>query len=197
MPKVSEDYLAEKQEQILEAAVRCFARSGFHATGMAEVIRETGMSAGSVYRYYKSKDDLITTIVERMIGELQTQIVQATEEVRTPGEAVTACIRFAATYLEHDETGLSRVLPQVWTEALRSPAILKVVRAKYSGIIGHFEQLARQMQAGGTLRGDLDPVGVAHLMLSTLQGYILQKLLLGEAFSDEAYLQTVEGLLAG
>ena len=195
MPKVSDEYLVERQEQILEAAIRCFARTGFHATGMAEIIRESDLSAGSVYRYYKSKDDLIAAIVERMLTDLQIQITEATTQVTTPGEAVTACIRFATEYLEHDDTGLSRVLPQVWTESLRSPAVQKVVRQKYGAIIEHFETLVQGMQQEDALHDGANPAGVAHLMLSTLQGFILQKMLLGEGFPEEAYLEAVGDML--
>ena len=52
MPKVSEEHRAARRRQILDAAARCFARDGFHRTSMQDIVRESGISAGLVYRYF-------------------------------------------------------------------------------------------------------------------------------------------------
>ena len=59
MPKVTDAHLAARREQIIEAAMTRFAEGGFHSTGMAEVIAATGLSAGAVYRYFPTKEDLV------------------------------------------------------------------------------------------------------------------------------------------
>ena len=59
MPKVSDRYLEERRQQILGAAVACFARQGFHRTTMKDIYSECGLSPGAVYDYFKSKDDII------------------------------------------------------------------------------------------------------------------------------------------
>jgi len=48
MPRRSEEHMAMRREQVLHAALRCFAEQGFHATSMADVIQASGLSAGSV-----------------------------------------------------------------------------------------------------------------------------------------------------
>jgi TetR/AcrR family transcriptional regulator, transcriptional repressor of aconitase len=50
MPRVAESYLQARRRQIMDAAVTCFARSGFHAATMQDIVAETGLSAGAIYR---------------------------------------------------------------------------------------------------------------------------------------------------
>ena len=64
MPRRSEEYRARRREQILEAAVSCFARQGLHHTTMADIIAEAGTSAGAVYCYFAGKDEIIAAIAE-------------------------------------------------------------------------------------------------------------------------------------
>ncbi|RED64652.1 TetR/AcrR family transcriptional regulator [Cohnella lupini] len=56
--------MQDKKKQILEAAIRCFARKGFNATSIQEIVDELGMAKGSIYFYFKSKDDLLVSVIE-------------------------------------------------------------------------------------------------------------------------------------
>ena len=64
MPKVSEAHLAARRQQILDAALACFDRDGFHGASMQDIFEESGMSAGAVYRYFSSKEDIVEAIAE-------------------------------------------------------------------------------------------------------------------------------------
>ena len=70
MPRVAESYLQSRRRQIMDAAIRCFAREGFHRTTMQDIFRETGLSAGAIYRYFKSKEDIVAAIAaeHRAVG---------------------------------------------------------------------------------------------------------------------------------
>ncbi|GIH20861.1 TetR/AcrR family transcriptional regulator [Rugosimonospora africana] len=63
MPKVSDAHRQARRREILDAAAACFARQGFHRTSMQDIVRESGISAGLVYRYFAGKDDVIAAIV--------------------------------------------------------------------------------------------------------------------------------------
>ncbi|WP_309571784.1 TetR/AcrR family transcriptional regulator [Deinococcus sp.] len=188
MPKVSDDYLTERQDQVLDAAVRCFAEGGFHATGMADVIRESGLSAGSVYRYYRSKDELIAAIITRLLGQLHGRLIGMSAGARTPAEVIEGALGAALETFSGEQLNYARLLPQVWTEALRNPAVALHVQASYRQILDHLYQLTERMQRQGTLDDDLDPRGVAHVMLSAVQGFMLQKLLLRQDLDPATYL---------
>lgn len=55
----------QRREQILTAAAKCFLSKGFHATGMGDIAREFGMSAGHIYNYFPSKMAIIEEVLLR------------------------------------------------------------------------------------------------------------------------------------
>ena len=68
VPKISEERKLERSLQILDAARRCFAEKGFHRASMADVIRESGLSAGAVYSYYSSKEELVAAVAKSVFS---------------------------------------------------------------------------------------------------------------------------------
>ena len=76
MPKVTAEHRAARRQQILEAAWITFARNGFHATSMADIIAESGLSAGAVYGYFRNKEDLIQQAAEATIGQASEPITR-------------------------------------------------------------------------------------------------------------------------
>ena len=64
MPRVSAAYLEERRAHVLASAARCFAREGFHRATMQDVVRESGLSPGALYRYFASKEELVAAIAE-------------------------------------------------------------------------------------------------------------------------------------
>ncbi len=168
MPRVTEEHLAARRRQIAEAAARCFARNGFHATSMHDVIAEAGLSAGAVYRYFPGKEALVREI------------------------ATAAVAALLATGEKHLEVRL-RIAVQVWGEALRNPELAELVRGFYRGFRDRFAVLARRAREAGQLPADSDDDAVAAALFSLLPGYVLQRLLLGDP--DRAtYLSGVAAL---
>ena len=58
MPKIAEETRAARRDQIVAAALACFARTGYHATTMADVAAQAGVSKGTPYLYFDSKEAL-------------------------------------------------------------------------------------------------------------------------------------------
>lgn len=76
MARVSQAHLDARRRQILDGASICFARNGFHATSMQDVLKEADLSAGAVYRYFSGKEELIAAIV----GEVLSLVREGFEE---------------------------------------------------------------------------------------------------------------------
>jgi AcrR family transcriptional regulator len=59
VPKLSDDYREARRRQVLDAAVVCFARTGFHRTSMQDIVAESGLSPGAIYRYFTGKEEIV------------------------------------------------------------------------------------------------------------------------------------------
>ena len=64
MPRLSDKTRQQRRQHILTSAWRCFSRDGFHATSIEDVIAATGMSSSAVYRYFRSKEEIIRASAE-------------------------------------------------------------------------------------------------------------------------------------
>jgi AcrR family transcriptional regulator len=187
----------ERRDQILDAAVRCFARTGFHATGIADVIAEAGMSAGGVYRYFDGKEALIHGVVERLLERLQGALGAAGDAAPSLATFVDGALDVVAVIFDEPGNHDARLLPNVWTEALRDPTIQLVVRRSYVAVIDLLARSASALQTRGALPAGMTPRGAAHLVLATLQGFMLQRLLLGPEFDERGFRAAARAALGG
>src|SRR3954454_5960724 len=97
MPKVTEEHVDARRRQILSAALRCFAREGFHRATMQDIFREADLSPGAVYTYFKGKDELVLAIIVEMMSFVAAAAGLFSEplpeaRLRRPGEAVAEVI---------------------------------------------------------------------------------------------------------
>src|SRR3954470_18579017 len=68
VPKVTEQYREARRDEIADAALRAFRRKGFQATSMADIIGESGLSAGAIYGHYPSKSAIVVDVASRVVG---------------------------------------------------------------------------------------------------------------------------------
>ena len=180
MPRVSDDHLERRRQQILHAARTCFIRKGFHLTSMQDVFTESGLSAGAVYRYFKSKKEIIDAIATEKIGGailLLEEVMK--EDPLPPFEEIIE--RFAAMMQATlDEDGALRVAPYVWAEALHDPEYQEFVTVLFTGLRSWWVELALRMQDAGRLPADADPQAMGATLVCLLPGFVLQRLLLGD-----------------
>src|SRR5215218_5000095 len=103
MPQVTLEHVEARRRQILSAALRCFAREGFHRTTMQDIFRGADLSPGAVYSYFTGKDELIAAI----IGETMSFVVESAAlfseplpegRLRRPGEALAEMIELYGAF---------------------------------------------------------------------------------------------------
>jgi AcrR family transcriptional regulator len=182
VPKVTEEHRLARREQIVAAARACMNAEGFHKTTMADVIRESGLSAGAVYGYFKSKEEIVAAIAEDALSTVDElfENLLASDQPLTPLAALEATIDHVVKVAQSPPGDVTRVAVQAWAEALRNDSIREVAKGKYCQLRGHFVVIARRAQADGTLDRDVDPEHVAQVMFSMIPGFVLQRLLIGD-----------------
>jgi TetR/AcrR family transcriptional regulator, fatty acid metabolism regulator protein len=197
VPAVSQE---EKRRQILEAAVRAFARKGYHACRVGEIAEEAGVAYGLVYHYFGSKEEVLQTIFRETwtqmlarIGELEAEGDPPHEQVRK----VTALI--LRTWIR--DRDLVRVLVR---EVTRSPEQLQQQIDEIGHAYEALERIVRRGQESGEFRREIDPQLAATVFYGALEevltGWVMGQLPSGEDEVAKAEAAVVallcDGLLA-
>ena len=191
MPRVSEDHLTALREQILAAARRCFLRKGLHNASMQDLIAEAGLSVGAVYRYFKSKDEIINAMTQQVAGGLLAQFDEVAARDLPLVDAVSAVLDVVDEQLGPD--GNFPLVVQVWGEAVRDPAIGAIIRERYLELRQPFRKIAAQAVARGELPPGTDPEVVSTVLFGVLPGYGLQRKLIGTP-DKQMYLAGIRAL---
>jgi AcrR family transcriptional regulator len=194
MPKVTEEHRASRRDQILHAALRCFAEHGFHASSMADIITASGLSAGAIYLYFNSKSDILIAAARLVISEVVLDVVAP-----KPGEPVlppSQLVRRIGARL--DSHGLAApLLVQLWGEAATNPDFRDIVTDAFTTLIGGFSGYltAWRIQEGANAAAAAQwTEGHLPIMLAICQGYIIQRALL-PTHDEETYFAAVTRVL--
>ena len=196
MPKVKPETFTARREQVLQAAETCFARQGFHQTTIQDVIRESGLSAGCIYSYFGSKEELIQAISEDR--HLRDGALLAAKDTETdPLESLRTIARAFLGDLQNEQ-GLRtrRVALLLWAEALRDDVIREQVSSGIRKPIAIIAKILRHGQRLGVINRTINPQTIARTMVSMFQGIVLQRLW-GEPFSIVEAMKAFDAFLVG
>jgi AcrR family transcriptional regulator len=173
MPKVSQQYLDARRNQILDAAKRCFLRDGFHETSMQDLLAETGLSAGAVYRYFSSKEEMVLAIAEQSMREVTAMIhyFAAAPRGEGLGDSLGNVLDVLQRKHAQDQTGAMAVLS--WAEALRNPELARRFEAMVAPMRADLAEVVREHQANGELPEQPAPEAFVAVLMSIISGFIL------------------------
>ena len=198
MPKVTQEHRDARRDEIANAASRAFLSKGLQQTSMADIIAETGLSAGAFYGHFTSKHEVILEVARRAttnrIAELAD--VATRDELPEPGQVLRAMLAGLATDIEGD----TRLLVQVWGMAMVDPKVadlaLEVFTDLREAYRSYFIAWARQRRGMSEAEADAWASRRLPVMLGLGQGFILQAALKSD-FDREQYLEVAGELLAG
>jgi AcrR family transcriptional regulator len=194
MARVSQAHLDARRRQILDGAAVCFARNGFHATSMQDVLKEVDLSAGAVYRYFSGKEELIGAIVGEVLGEVHAGFEEAVRSSPPPppdvlvASVLSRVLGTKESLTVDGRPAFPRLVIQVWTETLRNDELAAVLLEGYGAVRETWARIVGAYQEAGTMRSDVPPAHVARTMMATAMGFLAQQALFGptpaEVLSD-------------
>jgi len=189
MPKVSDEHRASQRAAILDAARRCFASNGFHATSMQDILDEAGKSAGAVYRYFPGKSDIVGAIAEQSgDGMLDALAAYAESAGVTVADVITSAV--AGVRAKHQALSNARVSMQVWAESVRDPRMHEQFTCTHERVRGIVAALIRRRHPELDTQADT----VAGAAVALVPGFVLQLGLLDDARTADFELG-IRGLL--
>ena len=156
----------ERRLQILSAAAGVFKTKGFHAARTTEICVAAGLSAGTVFRYFESKDDIIAAIVEMEMDGYRDQIEQlATKEglqsfTQLTVNELTALFAPSPFYLGTDS----------WLELFRNPKYRDTMQKQDLKLRRTLASALKRGQREAWVRPGLDPVGAANIIIALFSG---------------------------
>ena len=187
-----------KRQLILDAAVRVFARRGYHASRVGDIAEEAGIAHGLLYHYFGSKEDVLRTIFR----ESWSALLDAFHAVEASGEPAPEQLRRVAAILLRswrNDPDLVRVLVR---EVARSPQLQEQVDEVREAFLV-IQRVIERGQAEGSFRPDLDPRVVSWIVYGSLEelltGWVLGQLPDGDeevARAERTVIDVVCGGLA-
>jgi AcrR family transcriptional regulator len=195
MPKVSPEYSDARRRQILDAALECFAKQGFHGTTMKDIIRASGLSAGAIYNYFSAKGEIVAAIARERHASENALLSSASDESDKPLDLHGLARAFFGSFASTEHRDARRVGVEVWAEALRNPDVLESVRRGVDEPRHLLARIIAECQERDELPAHLDPDGFARVMIAIFQGFVLQQAWDPETDSDQ-YLAAVDVILS-
>jgi TetR/AcrR family transcriptional regulator, fatty acid metabolism regulator protein len=143
---------ADRRQQILDAAVRVFARQGFHTCRVSDIADEAGVAYGLVYHYFQSKEQVLDTLFEERWDILLEAISQVDNRRGAARDKLTAVAGFIIDSYRHDPELMKVIIVEV-TRAANSFGATHIakIREAYDGIAN----IVRNAQAEGSFRTDI------------------------------------------
>jgi AcrR family transcriptional regulator len=175
MPRLSDTTRAQRRQHILTSAWGCFSRDGFHATSMDDIIAATGMSSSAVYRYFRSKEEIVRASAEEgvvRVGDIFIALLDR-DPCPDPGETLTILVAELHRRADHPDYDMTRLALQTWAETLRDPVLHERARQLYVDTLEHIGELAQRWRDNGYLPPDADTEAVAATLLSIMFGMIV------------------------
>lgn len=184
MPKISDARRAARREQILNAARACFQREGLHATTMDDIIKASGLSAGAVYSYYPSKEELILAAVTTSLSGLRLRLEPILMSRLPPDQFVEKVAETISNFSASDGYDLKRIALLGWSEAQRNERLRTVMRDFYLAFRHGLVEVAEAWKKEGELREHASAPDVAIVILAEILGFVVQSAIIGEVNAE-------------
>ena len=186
------DSSLDRRTQILDAALVCFAKRGFHQASMHDISAEAGISVGLIYRYFENKEAVISAMADRHKKEIG-EVLERARQAPTLLESLE--ILFTAHCCEDAPQVVSAFVVDLYAEASRNPRVAELVRdvceTTRSGVT---DLIARSPEVQNAPR-DLTPRQIAELIFAVNDGMLMREVLnVSEGSDDEQRQRQLKAL---
>ena len=173
-PKVSEQYLEDRRNQILDAAVATFSRDGLHQTTIEDIRLEAGLSRGAVYHYFKSKEDIIDAIRGRSARQAEAIYISRTEAGDAESVLLGLIDSTVSSMVSPTSVDANRLAMFLWAESLVNKRIMDGQMPAFKPYLAVLAESVSDAQAEGKVDPGLDPQATARLIAGAMMGLQLQ-----------------------
>ena len=163
----------DRRAQILDAAIVCFAKHGFHPTSMHDISAEAGISVGLIYRYFENKEAVIAAMADRHKNQIQELLQQAGQ---APSLLESLEILFTAHCCEEPKLQSAFVV-DLYAEAARNPEIAGLVLDVVDTAMDGVTNLIARSPEGQVSSSGLKPNELSELIFAVARGMLMRDVL--------------------
>ena len=182
---------ADKRRLILDAAVRVFARQGFHTCRVSDIADEAGVAYGLVYHYFSSKEEILDTLFLERWDVMLAAIDQADRQLGSAREKLGAIASFIVDSYRHDPELMKVIIVEV-TRAANTFG--RTHLAKIEEAYGKIAAIVAAAQADGTFRSEVTPEFAALAFYGLVEQVLTRWIFESEAI-DERELERAKALI--
>lgn len=165
-PSKRDQLREERRKQILEAALTVFSQKGYHATNVSDVAALAGVSQGTIYWYFESKEALFTAALFSFVADFGTEVSAAVEKCETASDKLRALAR-SMEDLARGAEGLFTLFLGYWASS-SSPANTSKF---WVDLLTDFKDVLVDIVEEGVQRGEFKPVDAEALVWALLASY--------------------------
>lgn len=189
MTRVTQAHVEARTQDILASALDMFARKGVDHSTMQDIAMEAGISAGAIYRYFPSKDDLLRAVLVGCAEESQRVFEGVASGEPSPVAALRAVGRKAWSWLKEEGAREQTIMNlEMSLAAARRPDELGPEQGRMvADTLGFIEQLVLQAQAAGELDTSLDAHALAQTLLASHVGTKVLALEMSDIDTDAVF----------
>ncbi len=189
---------SDRRRRIMAAAERAFDANGYAATTMAAVAAQADVAKGSIYNYFRSKEDLFTQVCLQMLALGQTDVEQSAAQPAPASEKIRQLVDSWYGRLARYKL-YGRLMLEFWATAARQKLpgeLAKAVERTTSQTERQIQAIIEQGAASGEFRKDANAAVAASLIVGVLRGMTVQAIVLGSNVDEEFVAEMQRDLLA-
>ncbi len=162
------------RDKLLESAATLFLEKGYDAISVNDICKHAGVSKGSFYHYFETKQVLFLTLMENWSSQVMQSILNQPVSADSDLKEVLVEMPY------HFDTAFSAVpkgfpiLVDFWRQAMGDPGIWKMAVEPYRYFTGFFMRIIETGQQNGSIRKDVDSEILARLLIAVAMGYLLE-----------------------
>lgn len=180
------------KKKVLTTALRLFANNGFHATTTAKIAKQAGVSEGTIYKYFSSKDDLLAKLIQPILAEIKDNFFSNLDDKHD----LTTLIEFVVTdrinFIEVNFDFIRLIFQEVLTGQLKD----KSYHTFFTGNDGVLSKLKKLQMSFPEINQELTPAQLARIFIGPILTYILQNKLLGLPVNESDLVLIQKQILA-
>lgn len=165
------------KKKVLTTALRLFANNGFHATTTAKIAKQAGVSEGTIYKYFSSKDDLLAKLLQPILIEIKNNFFSNLDDQADLPTLVKFVVTDRINFIEANFDFIRLIFQEVLTGQL--------TKKSYQDFFANNVEILAKFNTYSEINSKLTPPQIARIFIGPILVYVLQNKLLGLPVNDD------------